>query len=100
LILPRVRKLCQLRHDEHGEVDFILENDGKVLPIEVKCGKHYERHHALSHLLKDATTYGIGEAIVFDGDSFKTKGSVFYMPVYMAMFLAKAELPETMFYEV
>lgn len=70
------------------------------LEVFAKGGKHYERHHALSHLLKDAATYGIDEAIVFDSDSFKTKGNIFYMPVYMAMFLAKAELPETMFYEV
>ncbi|MBR0056679.1 MAG: DUF4143 domain-containing protein, partial [Kiritimatiellae bacterium] len=86
--------------EKHGEVDFILENDGKVLPIEVKCGKHYERHHALSYLLGEAAPYGIDEAIVFDSDSFKAKGNVIYMPIYMAMFLAKAELPEKMIYEV
>ncbi len=86
--------------EKHGEVDFILENDGKILPVEVKCGKHYERHHALSHLLADAATYGIDDAIVFDNDSFKTKGNVFYMPIYMAMFLAKEELPEKMIYVV
>ena len=86
--------------ENHGEVDFILENDGKVLPVEVKCGKHYERHHALTHLLADAVTYGIDEAIVFDSDSFKTKGNVFYMPIYMAMFLAKEKRPEKMIYVV
>ncbi len=86
--------------EKHGEVDFILENDGEVLPIEVKCGKHYERHHALSHLLNDTAAYGIKEAFVFDSDSFKAKDNVFYFPIYMTMFLAKNALPETMIYEV
>ena len=84
---------------KHGEVDFILESDGKVLPVEVKCGKHYERHHALSYLLADSE-YDIGEAIVFDNDSFKVKDKITYMPIYMVMFLKKDELPDTMIYEV
>lgn len=85
---------------KHGEVDFIVEKDGKVLPIEVKCGKHYERHHALSHLLGESEEYGIDEAMVFDADSFKTNGKISYLPVYMAMFLMKGELPSKMVYEI
>ena len=72
---------------------------GRILPIEVKCGKHYERHHALNHLVSDETCR-IEDAIVFDSDAFKTKGVVSYLPIYMAMFLEPPELPDKMVYEV
>ena len=31
---------------KNGEIDFVIERDGAVLPIEVKSGKHYQRHRA------------------------------------------------------
>ena len=80
---------------ERGEVDFVVEDSGTVLPIEVKCGKHYARHRALKNLLVD-TEYAFPRAIVFDDDALKTDGRKFYAPVYMAMFLHKTELPEKM----
>ena len=66
---------------------------------EVKCGKHYERHHALTHLVSDADSR-IGEALVFDADAFKEKGGISYLPIYMAMFLEPPQLPEKMIYEI
>ena len=84
---------------KHGEIDFVLERKGRILPIEVKCGKHYERHHALNHLVSGETSR-IEDAIVFDSDAFKTKGVVSYLPIYMAMFLEPSELPDKMIYEV
>ena len=29
---------------KRGELDFVIELDGRVLPIEVKSGKYYEAH--------------------------------------------------------
>ena len=83
----------------HGEVDFIVERDAKVLPIEVKCGKSYARHRALNHVLDDPE-YSIDEAIVFDRDALKTDGKIFYAPIYMTMFLQKDVLPAQMIYEI
>ena len=83
----------------HGEVDFIVERDAKVLPIEVKCGKSYARHRALNHVLSDPE-YAIDEAIVFDRDALKTDGKIFYAPIYMVMFLQKDVLPAQMIYEI
>ena len=71
---------------KHGEIDFVLERNGRVLPIEVKCGKHYARHRALDHLVADGTVR-VDDPIVFDADAFRTKGAVSYLPIYMAMFL-------------
>ncbi len=83
----------------HGEVDFVVEREAKVLPIEVKCGKSYARHRALDNLMADEE-YGIKEAIVFDRDALKVEGKVFYAPIYMMMFLEKDVLPKSMIYEI
>lgn len=84
---------------KHGEVDFVVERNGGILPIEVKCGKHYERHHALSHLMADKDCR-VTDAIVFDSDALKTRGAVSYLPIYMAMFLKQPQLPDKMIYRV
>lgn len=84
---------------KHGEIDFVLERNGRVLPIEVKCGKHYARHRALDHLVADGTAR-VDDPIVFDADAFRTKGAVSYLPIYMAMFLRPPELPDKMIYEI
>ena len=84
---------------EHGEVDFVVERMGKVLPVEVKSGKHYQRHRALNRLM-GVPDYAIPEAIVYDDSAHKVESPVYYAPVYMAMFLEHEQLPEKMPYEI
>ena len=69
-----------------GELDFVVEYAGRVLPIEVKSGKDYEKHSALDNVLAVAE-YGIEEAYVFTNDNVKVDGKLTYFPIYMAMFL-------------
>lgn len=69
-----------------GELDFVVEHGGEILPIEVKSGKDYEKHSALDNVM-DVAEYGIREAIVFANDNVKTSGRITYYPIYMAMFL-------------
>jgi len=83
----------------HGEVDFVVECEGRVLPIEVKCGKSYARHRALNSIM-ESDEYGIAEAIVFDRDALKVEGKVFYAPIYMMMFLKKDTMPDSMIYDI
>ena len=71
-----------------GELDFVLEHDGLVLPIEVKSGKDYTRHSALDNVL-NVEEYGIPEAFVFSSANVSVDGKVVYYPVYMAMFLSE-----------
>lgn len=92
-------RLTYYNSTRHGEVDFLLERNATPLPIEVKSGKHYKRHHALSRLLEDEE-YDIRSAIVFDDDSLSVEGKVFYAPIYMAMFLEKDVLPESMICDI
>lgn len=71
---------------KQGEIDFIVEQNGKSLPIEVKSGKAYNKHSALSNLL-DVKEYGIEEAFIFTNDNVKIEGKLNYLPIYMVMFL-------------
>lgn len=71
-----------------GELDFVFEHDGHVLPIEVKSGKDYTRHSALDNVL-NVEEYGIPEAFVFSSANISVDGKVVYYPVYMAMFLSE-----------
>ena len=69
-----------------GEIDFIVEQSGKTLPIEVKSGKVYNKHSALNNLM-NAKEYGIEEAFIFTNDNVKIEGKLNYLPIYMVMFL-------------
>lgn len=69
-----------------GELDFVIEHAGQVLPIEVKSGKDYEKHSALDNVMS-AKEYGIREACVFTNGNVKTDGKLSYYPIYMVMFL-------------
>ncbi len=74
-----------------GELDFVIEHDGQVLPIEVKSGKDYERHSALNNVLA-VKDYEIPEAYVFTNDNVKVDGRITYFPIYMTMFLQESQL--------
>lgn len=71
---------------KNGEIDFVVEHDGDILPIEVKSGKDYEKHSALN-TITNIKEYGIKEAIIFTNDNVKVKGKHTYYPIYMLMFL-------------
>ena len=73
---------------KRGELDFVIELGGKVVPIEVKSGKDYETHRALSNIM-DCAEYDLPEAIVFNNDNLRVAGKIVYAPIYMAMFLEK-----------
>ena len=72
-----------------GEVDFLLNDYDNltVLPIEVKSGKDYTVHSALSAFLSNPD-YNIKNGIVLSNErSVYTENGITYMPVYYVMFL-------------
>ena len=71
---------------KQGELDFVLEYDNRVLPIEVKSGKDYARHNALSNVM-DNPEYDIPQAYVFCNENVQVKERVAYLPIYMITFL-------------
>lgn len=82
-------KIHYYDNKKKGEVDFLIDNydDLTVLPIEIKSGKDYTEHSALTNFL-ETPEYGIRQAIVFSNerDIFQKRG-VTYLPVYHCMFL-------------
>lgn len=79
-------KLRYFNSKKQGEVDFLLEQDDEIIPLEVKSGKDYQRHSALNNVLKNKE-YGIRRAIVLTNDNLSENGNVLYAPIYMTMFL-------------
>ncbi len=72
-----------------GEVDFLLNDYDNltVLPIEVKSGKDYTVHSALSAFLSNPG-YNIKNGIVLSNvRNVYTENGITYMPVYYVMFL-------------
>lgn len=79
--------LYYFKNERIGEVDFVLPwRDDAVMPIEVKSGKTYKRHSALSKLLS-MENYQISEAIVLCKGNVQRDGQIISLPVYMAAFL-------------
>ncbi|MCC8045916.1 MAG: AAA family ATPase [Clostridiales bacterium] len=89
--------LYYFNNKKQGEVDFLAERDGEVIPIEIKSGKSYARHAALDHLI-DNKAYTIKEAYVFHNGNVSTDGKIIYYPIYMLMFLEKTQPEETLIY--
>jgi predicted AAA+ superfamily ATPase len=73
---------------KQGEIDFLIEQNGEVLPIEIKSGKDYTKHAALNHVLENEN-YKIERALVFHNGNVSKKEKVTYYPIYMLMFLQK-----------
>lgn len=65
-----------------GELDFLIEMEGKVVPIEVKSGKAYKTHKALDHFM-NVSDYHIEKAYVFSTGNVEEDGKVTYLPIYM-----------------
>ena len=84
---PPERHLYFFRSRKMGELDFLVEMPrGHVLPLEVKSGKSYRRHSALSRALR-TENYGFTEAVVLHEGNVETDGPILYLPMYMTMFL-------------
>ena len=69
---------------KHGEVDFLVEYQNELLPIEVKSGKDYQKHSALTYFL---STRQFKSAIVLSNFNVSEKDNIVYLPIYMIMFV-------------
>ena len=79
------------KNSKKGEVDFLVEKDGECLPIEVKSGKNYRSHRALSNLM-NSSEYRLPEACVLSDDNVSVDGRVIYLPVYMVGLIKNSPL--------
>lgn len=64
--------LYYYNNKKRGELDFLIEYDGEVLPIEVKSGKDYKVHRALSNIM-DCGEFNLNRALIFNNSNLKVK---------------------------
>lgn len=82
---------------KRGEVDFLIEQEDQVVPIEVKSGKDYKRHSALTNMLQDPSLQ-IEKAYILNNDNIQVQDRKIYLPVYMVMFIKKKKEREDTIY--
>lgn len=73
---------------KRGELDFVIELANRILPIEVKSGKDYDTHRALSNIM-ECSEYQLSEALVLNNENMRVDGKIVYAPIYMSMFLQR-----------
>lgn len=81
------------KNNRIGELDFVCEIDGECVPIEVKSGKNYQKHSALSNVLK-SEAYDIKNVIVFNNYNVSRDKNIIYYPIYMTMFIRNSRMDE------
>lgn len=73
-----------------GEVDFLIDDYEalSVLPLEVKSGKDYKRHSALSRFV-DTPDYHISRGYVLsNAPRREIKDRIVYLPIYHVMWFS------------
>ena len=74
-----------------GELDFLIEMGGKVVPIEVKSGKAYRSHKALANFM-ELPDYYLEKAYVFSTFNVEKEGDIIYLPIYMSYLLKEPKI--------
>ena len=82
-----------------GELDFVIEMSGKVVPIEVKSGKNYKSHKALDNFMS-ISDYHMEKAYVFSIGNVEKEDNVIYLPIYMSYLLKEKTLDSAMIVDV
>ena len=92
-------ELYYYNNKKQGELDFVVERGGEVLPIEVKSGKAYTKHISLENVLANKR-YGFKEAYVLYNGNIEVRGNVVYYPIYMMMFFQREPVSGDMIYRI
>jgi len=84
--------LYYFKSNKFGEIDFLIENNGVVTPLEIKSGKSYKKHNALDNLL--SSDYNIPKAYVLSNNNIEVNKNKIYLPIYMIMFFEKMQIKD------
>ena len=77
------KKLYYYNNKKYGEADFLLENNGEIIPVEVKSGKNYNRYSAINNLLSNKN-YSFNKAYILYNGNIKVDGKKIYLPIYLS----------------
>ena len=83
--------LYYYNNKKRGEIDFLIDIDGMVLPIEVKSGKDYSIHRALLNIM-NVKEFNLEKALVLCNDNLRIDNKIIYTPIYMIMFIRKSSI--------
>ena len=72
-LLSKGHKVYYFNSKKQGELDFVIELDGKVTPLEIKSGKEYKKHSALNNVLQNEE-YQIAQAYIFSEGNVEVSG--------------------------
>ncbi len=70
---------------EKYSIDFFLEENNKIIPIEVKSSD-YKSHSSIDEFARKHHQY-IGKKIIIYSKNFKIEDGITYLPIYMTMCL-------------
>lgn len=90
-------KLFYYDNRNKGEVDFLIDDYDSLsaVPIEVKSGKNYTVHSALTTFVQNED-YHIKKAFVVSNErNIKQNGKITYLPIYYIMFFNADSSSET-----
>lgn len=83
--------LYYYKNNAIGELDFVVEYPhGRVMPLEIKSGKSYKRHSAMTRALA-TENFGILRGLVFAETNVEPGDRVDYLPIYMISQLRREE---------
>ena len=71
--------------ENNMEIDFMIVQDKKINPIEVKSG-NYKKHTSIDRF-KEKFGKNVGTRYVLHTKDLKVEGDIVYLPLYMAIFL-------------
>lgn len=83
------------KNKKYGEIYFLIEENSKVIAIEIKSGKDYERHSTLNNDL-----FSLEKGYVFCNENLELKNKIIYLPIYMIMFIKKEPLEKNQIIDI
>ena len=74
--------LRYLNKRQIGELDFVVQQNGGVIPIKIKSGKNYKSHAAIDNAL-NVRDWKLNKGIVFCMDNIQKAEKITYLPWYL-----------------
>lgn len=74
-----------------GEIDFVIEKETEIIPIEIKSGKADDQNSLNHKALDNALSIykNVKKALMFSNENIYASGIITNYPIYMIMFLNK-----------
>lgn len=76
-----------------GEIDFVIEEGTSISLIELKSGRDYKKHPALSHMM-DIPSWNFKRRLVFCEANVFQEDGIEYFPYYLMPFALENKEPE------